>query len=59
MQRCLDAATNILGCYAYIVVDANISNPLNKEFGVRANIFEKDDVPMLLFKNPRMYNKKQ
>ena len=59
LQRCLDASTNILDCYAFIVVDANLRNPLNQEFGVRANIFENNSLPIILFKNPRMYNKKQ
>ena len=58
LQRCLDATTKILGCYAYIVVDANIANPLNQDYGVRGNIFENNDIPMLLYKTPRMYSKK-
>ena len=58
LQRCLDASNNILGCYAFIVVDANLCNSLNQEFGVRVNIFENNGLPIILFKNPRMYNKK-
>ena len=59
LQQCLDESTNILGCYAYIVVDANLKNPLNVKYSVRSNIFQAHDTPMLLFKNPKMSRSKK
>ena len=58
LQRALDSSTNILGCYAYIVVDSNLQNPLNVNYSVRSNIFHANDTPMLLFKNPKMSENK-
>ena len=59
LQRCLDEATDICGMHAYICINANLQNPLNPKFGVRTNIFEENDNPVLLFKNPKRYDKKR
>ena len=56
LQRCLDEVTNICGTYSYIFVDADLKNPLNIKFGVRANIFEENNLPMLMMKNPPTYH---
>ena len=55
LQRCLNEATTICGPYAYITVDASLQNELNNRFGVRTNIFEENNLPTLLFKNPSVY----
>ena len=55
LQRCLNEATNICGTHAYIVVDADLKNPLNNRYGVRTNIFNEQGLPLLLFKNPKVY----
>ena len=39
LQRCLTKATEYLGSYGYICVDASLTNQLNNRFGVRTNIF--------------------
>ena len=58
LQKCLDQATQVCGQHAYICVDANLKNPLNNRYGVRTNIFRENNLPMLLFKNPQNYLKK-
>ena len=58
LQRALDEATNICGTYAYIFVDADLRNPLNIKFGVRANIFGENGLPMLMMKSPAAYCKR-
>ena len=55
IQRCLTEITEICGPYAYVVVDASLKNPLNNKFGIRANIFEENGIPMLLCKSPSSY----
>ena len=55
LQRCLNEATRICGVYAYVAVDASLHNTLNNRFGVRTNIFQENNLPMLLFKNPDVY----
>ena len=55
LQRCLTEATTICGPYAYIAVDASLKNPLNNTYGVRANVFEENNLPVLLFKTPNIY----
>ena len=57
-QKCLDQATQVCGQHAYICVDANLKNPLNNRYGVRTNIFRENNLPMLIFKNPQNYLKK-
>ena len=58
LQQCLNDAEELCGPHAYICVDASLKNPLNTKFGVRTNIFEENEDPMYLFKNPKAYNKK-
>ena len=59
LQRCLDEAVDLCGIHAYVCVDACLKNPLNTKFGVRTNIFEENDDPVILRKNPKAYNKKR
>ena len=54
LQRCLEKATELLGVYGYICVDASLQNPLNNSHGVRTNIFQEYGLPVILFKNPNM-----
>ena len=58
LQRCLNEATDICGMHAYICVDASLKNPLNPKFGVRTNIFEENNDPVFLCKNPKGYDRK-
>ena len=58
LQKCLNIATDICGSFAYVCIDASLKNELNNEFGVRTNIFGENDLPMLLFKNPKSYDKR-
>ena len=58
LQKCLNAATEICGMFAYICIDASLNNELNNKYGVRTNIFGENGMPMLLFKNPKSYSKK-
>ena len=59
LQRCLNEITDICGMHAYVCVDASLKNALNPKFGVRTNIFEENDVPVLLCKNPKVYDRKR
>ena len=58
LQKCLNEFTELCGVHAYVCVDANLKNPLNTKFGVRSNIFQENDDPVLLCKNPKAYKKK-
>ena len=55
LQRCLEESTRLCGDYAYVFVDAKLTNPLNKRWGVRTNLFEEHGLPMLMFKSPNVY----
>ena len=55
LARCLAEATNICGPYSYVAVDASLKNPLNNNYGVRTNIFGENNLPVLLFKTPNIY----
>ena len=58
LQKCLNIATELCGSYAYICIDASLKYPLNHHYGVRTNIFGENGLPMILFKNPKSYNKR-
>ena len=58
LQKCLNIATDICGSFAYVCIDASLKNELNNEYGVQTNIFGENGLPMLLFKNPKSYDKK-
>ena len=59
LQSCLNEATEISGTHAYVCVDADLRIPLNTRFGIRTNIFEENDDPVFLCKNPKAYDKKR
>ena len=58
LQKCLNVATDLCGPFAYICIDASLKNQLNNNYGVRSNIFGENCLPMLLFKNPKVYHKR-
>ena len=58
LQRALDKATELCGTHAYVCVDANLKTPLNTKFGIRTNIFEENNDPIFICKNPKVYDKK-
>ena len=55
LSRCLSRASEIMGNYAHICIDASMANPLNRRFGVRCNIFNEHGLPTILFKNPKIF----
>ena len=55
LMRCLNKSTDITGMHSYICIDASLSNELNHNYGIRTNIFCENDMPIILFKNPKIY----
>ena len=55
----LDTSTEVThNLHSYICIDADLKNPLSTKYGIRTNIFQENDKPMFLCKNPDTYGKK-